>query len=787
MLAWVTFSLQLLPSMIRTDIPDLMLSFSRTKLPTTLADARPPPHALPNAAAVLYQLGLNEMLSPNILQCSTLSPFDWMVAYAALTLPHFSVEHIPALQTPQVLSTFDAKIRQPLLSGQTEAVAAYLLALLPPPPSTTSEQPWIFNSKTRKPPASTLPPNDDHIIQASTSQVAKSPFHLDDIHAAVANLASLLATADDLPKSPKGWIKAAILPTYAGKGVPGNFDTNTQEIVSNGVLTVASYGVHKPLSDNLIAALVAFDNREQRMRFDLGHFTPGRSQSSQLVIRLSSTTVPHPIGSPGQPSESSPLALVPLLPTNALPYAIYFCPAQARQVIIRDGIRPRRKSSSSTSSAVKVLPSPTPDPFSIVGGHPLRGNTDACIILDVHKMLTDNISFVVHSSDDCYGADTVPLPPQYFISAFTFTPFGVQKKTWPTPGMTIPHSSRPKYVPPTHSIAEAVRSTAADARLQTTLSRSLPNQPADDDTEKTGPTIEGEITYSSEVETALERLLSAIDHPPFTIDEEHYIALSQLPLTYPWPSITIDLRPYVQFLERHLVAHLLSGRCGPLPVDVPAHTILDAWLKLLSEAIVHGIFDLHHATYTPPPLPGPLMSPRFWHAHLNHACTRAVSPLAGAGTTDSRGSVGDLNQVNVRGNEPIPSTHLTIFVPPALGAFILANLKSPKGTPHSSAQLSLPNPIHPLSSPHLDPSISISLLFFQKMKTSSWTMLDRPLRQVLSDLNLSPFLLGRMKVSTMENLVGRYAFQCQRQTLLSLLADSPPQSHSNKVPIAPRH
>ena len=327
------------------------------------------------------------------------------------------------------------------------------------------------------------------------------------------------------------------------------------------------------------------------MRFDLGHFTPGRSQSAQLVIRLSSNSVPHPIGSPGQPADSSPLALVPLLPNNALPYAIYFCPAQARQVILRDGIRPRRKSSSSTSSAVKVLPSPTPDPFSIVGGHPLRGNTDACIVLDIHKMLTDNISFVVHSSDNCYGTDTVPLSTQYFIAAFTFHPFGVQQ-TWPTPGcpVTVTHSSRPKYVPPTHSIAEAVRSTAADARLQTTFSRPLPNQPADDDTEMTGPTIEGEITYSSEVETALERLLSAIDHPPFTIDEEHYTALSQLPLTYPWPSITIDLRPYVPFLERHLVAHLLSGRCGPLPVDVPAHTILDAWLKLFCLKLLFTAF-----------------------------------------------------------------------------------------------------------------------------------------------------------------------------------------------------
>ena len=45
---------------------------------------------------------------------------------------------------------------------------------------------------------------------------------------------------------------------------------------------------------------------KHRMRFDLGHFTPGRSQSAQLVIRLSSTTVPHPIGSPGQPSMHFP-------------------------------------------------------------------------------------------------------------------------------------------------------------------------------------------------------------------------------------------------------------------------------------------------------------------------------------------------------------------------------------------------------------------------------------------------------------------------------------------------
>ena len=94
--------------------------------------------------------------------------------------------------------------------------------------------------------------------------------------------------------------------------------------------------------------------------------------------------------------------------------------------------------------------------------------------------------------DNCYGTDNVPLSTQYFIAAFTFHPFGVQQ-TWPTPGspVTVSHSSRPELLKP----------SAPLPLMQTTFSRPLPNQPADDDTEMTGPTIEGEIIYSSEVET----------------------------------------------------------------------------------------------------------------------------------------------------------------------------------------------------------------------------------------------------------------------------------------------
>ena len=64
------------------------------------------------------------------------------------------------------------------------------------------------------------------------------------------------------------------------------------------------------------------------------------------------------------------------------------------------------------------------------------------------------------------------------------------------------------------------------------------------------------------------------------------------------------------------------------------------------------------------------------------------------------------NQVSVGSNASIPSTHLTIFVPPALGAFILANLKSPlqgespqlrpvtPSQPHSSSVLTASRPFH---------------------------------------------------------------------------------------------
>ena len=131
----------------------------------------------------------------------------------------------------------------------------------------------------------------------------------------------------------------------------------------------------------------------------------------------------------------------------------------------------------------------------------------------------------------------------------------------------------------------------------------------------------------------------------------------------------------------------LLSRAGGNRIRVPnfrtytADSLYFCPADCFEDILVHGIFNLHHAAYTPPQLSDLLTHARFWHVHLNHACTRAVSPLAGARTTDNMAGdqVAIWNQVSVGSNASIPSMHLTIFVPPALGAFILANLKSPGG------------------------------------------------------------------------------------------------------------
>ena len=114
-------------------------------------------------------------------------------------------------------------------------------------------------------------------------------------------------------------------------------------------------------------------------------------------------------------------------------------------------------------------------------------------------------------------------------------------------------------------------------------------------------------------------------------------------------------------------------------------------------------------------------------------------------------------------NEPIPSTHLTIYVPPALGAFILANLKAPTGDP---PQL---RPVNP-SQPHLSPVLTASQLFNLNLPLifpENEDMIMDNARQAAATgfvRSESIPLLALTDESFYVNSTGRSVFLCRHQT-----------------------
>ena len=168
--------------------------------------------------------------------------------------------------------------------------------------------------------------------------------------------------------------------------------------------------------------MVSRDNHRGLNRFQLGHFTPGRSQhASQLVIRLTpptSTSSAPPAAS--SPPEAHSLEDLPLTLADSQPYGIYFFHSKMLKVLTRDGINPRRRVTGGKSSTLKVLPSALPRVSSQSSS--LRGSTDACMIVNMHGSISAGKLWVVHGSDGCYGTNQVPLSSQFFVAAFQFTP-----------------------------------------------------------------------------------------------------------------------------------------------------------------------------------------------------------------------------------------------------------------------------------------------------------------------------------------------------------------------------
>ena len=342
------------------------------------------------------------------------------------------------------------------------------------------------------------------------SSLVPLPSWVDDLFARISQLAVLIHDAQDLARSPSGWIKTSALIAYNGPSIPGNFDTHSREIVDTSTFLLKVHGLSQPLTDEYIKGLVSKDNLRGET------FPPwailsrkNDTNSTQLVIRL--TPIPAADPAAGAASASSQPTSRPLTLEEAEPFGVYFFQSSMLRVLTREGIRPKKKSQQGRSSLLKVQPTDNPGP---VGSSQLRGRSDACFLINMHASIKAGTEWIKYTNDGCYGTDHIPITPQFLLVAFRFTPTGSEEiwsahsavasaATASTPAAFIPHST---------SIGSAQQDSRADVRLRTHLHAPPATIiPAEDDDELLDAPPDIDVSVSTAVSSALTHLEQAID------------------------------------------------------------------------------------------------------------------------------------------------------------------------------------------------------------------------------------------------------------------------------------
>ena len=137
------------------------------------------------------------------------------------------------------------------------------------------------------------------------------------------------------------------------------------------------------------------------------------------------------------------------------------------------------------------------------------------------------------------------------------------------------------------------------------------------------------------------------------------------------------------------MTHLVAGRSAVNPQYQHPAPVLASFFTDLAHTIAHHLLAPLNSQHMRPNLPSRIFTSEFWHVHFNYAALRTDPSLAVVGSMD--GLAGDqLCQWNsVAPDSILPAAYLTLFLPPPLGAFVLANHQSHedfKSTPASATQ-----------------------------------------------------------------------------------------------------
>ena len=207
--------------------------------------------------------------------------------------------------------------------------------------------------------------------------------------------------------------------------------------------------------------------------------------------------------------------------------------------------------------------------------------------------------------------------------------------------------------------------------------------PEDDDLVEENP-----VEDIQDTEAAFQALLDVIDSSatdgPQPLDKIHYHAMSHLPLTYPWASMVLDLKEVLPVYDHHLTACLIANNAAGSPPPHPG-SVLFYFLDQLAQFILN-IISPPNAEDPPPFLNHTeIYTKAFWHAHLNYACTQFAAEQRGPERL-----IGNqlMHWISNKEEACMHITHLCIYVPPMLGAYLLHH-HAPK-----PLTFTIPNPAH---------------------------------------------------------------------------------------------
>ena len=438
------------------------------------------------------------------------------------------------------------------------------------------------------------------------------------------------------------------------------------------------------------------------------------------------------------------------------------------KVLTTAGINPRRRGHNAPEYILKLHPLSSltsPDLDTLFRSSRLRGKCEALLVVDLSASLSSGTNWEV-DADGMYCSNDVPIPPAHLHSAYT-NKMGQSTKAWE--GDTAPGPPRPAPAPTpqwsrpySHTPIDDVLDSQADHRLRTHTQAPLPPQiPPEEETPMEDVGQNDPLQLSDSTRAALDQLLSQIDQATSTVETnltaDSYAALAALPLSYPWSCLVLDLKELLPILDRYVLSCIIASH-ATLYTDLTHDQALFPLLKALAQTIVN-IISPQASLNTRPVLPKEIYKVEFWHAHLNYACLRASDAgLPGGGAARLAGD--QLCHWNTLSPDAVfQATHLIVFLPPCLGAFVLSNHSS-----HNSAFFKF----SPSDAPTDEgPTACVKQVATRYSPTKTKPSIQPVLRRrKATSLPLpSLYLLNLRHLSKQRDLIGSYAFLCHLPTL----------------------